>query len=72
MENDWQKIRVVIQDIKEKKFEETTQPKFQRRLALWIIRSSVNLANKRVNGPAPDIKKCLAVALIISILVSSG
>ena len=50
MENDWQKI-TVIQDIKEKKFEKTTQPKFQRRLALWIIRSSVYLANKRVNGP---------------------
>ena len=46
MENDRQKI-TVIQDIKEKKFEKTTQPKFQRRLALWIIGSSVYLAKQK-------------------------
>ena len=60
MENDWQKI-TVIQDIKEKKFEKTTQPKFQRRLALWIIRSSVNLANKRVNGPRYKKMPCCGI-----------
>ena len=60
MENDWQKI-TVIQDIKEKKYEKTTQPKFQRRLALWIIRSSVNLANKRVNSPRYKKMPCCEI-----------